>query len=93
MALSKLSTAFFGSVLAASAALAPQSPAVAQDATTQTTRVAATEATGETAMVKGKPVTLRIGPGFNPISADGVASVLRSEGCPVTVTGEGGLTA
>ena len=40
---------------------------------------------------QGKPVILRVGPKFSLSAADGIASVLRDEGCPVTVTSEGGF--
>lgn len=38
----------------------------------------------------GKHVTLRIGKGFNAFAADSIARGLMQEGCPVTVTNEGG---
>lgn len=40
---------------------------------------------------QGKPVTLRVGPGFSLSAADGIADVLNDEGCPATVTTERGL--
>ena len=39
----------------------------------------------------GKPVTLRVGPGFSLSAADGLAGILEREGCPTTVTSERGL--
>lgn len=56
------------------------SPAYAQD-----------QVATATANLPGKQVTLRVGPGFNPITADGLARVLRQEGCPATVTAERGF--
>ncbi|MEZ5815280.1 MAG: hypothetical protein R3E13_11280 [Alphaproteobacteria bacterium] len=37
----------------------------------------------------GKPVTLSVGPGFSPASAESMARVINSEGCPVTLRNDG----
>lgn len=45
----------------------------------------------EKGVMTGKSVILRIGPGFNPFTADSIARVLEKNGCPATVTTERGL--
>lgn len=40
---------------------------------------------------KGKPVILRVGPGFNPVEAKDLSAILSAEGCPTTVTTERGF--
>lgn len=40
---------------------------------------------------QGKPVTLRVGPGFDVYAAGGLADVLSQAGCPTTVTAERGF--
>jgi hypothetical protein len=40
---------------------------------------------------KGKPVILRVGPGFDLSDANVMADLIESEGCPTTVTIERGL--
>ncbi len=74
--------AAFAAGTAATTLTSAPAPAHAQD------QVAAAT---QTANLPGKHVTLRVGPGFNPISADSIARVLRSEGCPATVTAERGF--
>lgn len=46
-------------------------------------------ATGEVQPI-GKPVILRLGRGFNPVSAYRIEAYLESEGCPTTVEETGG---
>lgn len=77
----KLIGGFTGAALAASAAFTPV-PAAAQE---QTAAVPAAQG------LPGKHVTLRVGPAYSLSAADGIASVLRDKGCPVTVTTEGGF--
>jgi hypothetical protein len=78
-------SAFAGAVmtLGAVGAALNASPAHAQSDTQVATRPAAS--------LPGKDVILRIGPGFSPSAADSIARVLRSEGCPATVTAERGF--
>jgi len=78
----QLISGFTGAALAAGATL---TPALAQDANQQTAAVS-----NEDAAPKGKPVTLRVGPGFSLAAADGIARVVDDH-CPVTVTSEGGF--
>ena len=86
-------------VLAAGLAFMPAAFAYAQDAASQT-QIKRIDEASQDPIVKvedastqksrpGKPVTLRIGPGFNPLAARDIAGVLRDEGCPTTVTDDG----
>ena len=34
---------------------------------------------------QGKPVTLRVGPGFDPLQAAGLGTLLNQKGCPTTL--------
>ena len=73
-----LITAFAGAVMTLGVGRA----ALAQDSS---------QVPAASANLPGKHVILRVGPGFNPISADGIARVLRQDGCPATVTAERGF--
>lgn len=55
------------------------------------TPMAATAQNAQPASLKqaGKHVTLSYGPGFNPVSAESMARVISSEGCPVTLRNDG----
>ena len=86
-------------VLAAGLAFMPAAFAYAQDAASQA-QIKRIDAASQDPIVKvenastqkslpGKPVTLRIGPGFNPVSARAIAGVLEDEGCPTTVRDDG----
>ena len=86
-------------VLAAGLAFMPAAFAYAQDAASQAQIKRIDEASQNlTAKVEnastqkslpGKPVTLRIGPGFNPLAAQDIAGVLQDEGCPTEILYDG----
>ena len=82
-------------VLAAGLAFMPAAFAYAQDAASQA-QIKRIDEASQDPIVKvedastqksrpGKPVTLRIGPGFNPLAAQDIAGVLRDEGCPTEI--------
>ncbi|MBI1208194.1 MAG: hypothetical protein GC191_13025 [Azospirillum sp.] len=56
--------------------------------TSASSSVAASAVKGK---LTGKHVTLRVGRGFNPLTADSIARILEENGCPATVTTERGL--
>ena len=86
-------------VLAAGLAFMPAAFAYAQDAASQAQikrideasqdPIVKVEDAGTQKSLPGKPVTLRIGPGFSPTSARAIAGVLEDEGCPTIVTDDG----
>jgi hypothetical protein len=81
--ISESRTAFISAFAGAAMTLGVGGAALAQDSS----QVAAVPS----ANLPGKDVILRIGPGFSPSAADSIARVLRSEGCPATVTAERGF--
>lgn len=54
------------------------------------TKYASLDSTTPTEHWRGKPVILRVGKGFSLSAAGGIADVLNQDGCPTTVTREGG---
>lgn len=74
--------------LVAMMSLASLSSATAQDLASADQNQ---QAAAPTQTFKGKPVTLRVGPGFSLSAADGIAGILEEEGCPTTVTSERGF--
>jgi len=89
--LTKLSNTFRNSTAAQTvmAGLLTASLTAANASRASAQELASTD-TSKTVAPKGKTVILRIGRGFNPIAADGVADLLIEEGCPTEVTNEGG---